>query len=405
MDLNSVLSATPALSAGDMAGVRREMIFSCCKWDPQIEDVSVLADFALMLAPGCWRELAASAEALFRETLEAEAGIVASRDLLRTLRLPRAIESALLAGAAEPGDDRSRELRVMRFDFHPTPDGWRISEVNSDVPGGYIEAGGFGAIMARRFGGAAVPASPAEALGAALRRRGVAGDVGLLHATAYSDDRQVMVFLQRTLGRSGITSHLLSPFDVEWAGTTATAKGRPLQALVRFFPGEWLPNLPGGTWRRFFEDTELLQTNPGRAVISQSKRFPLAWPGLRSPLAVWRALLPATRPWQEGLDESWVCKPALGRVGDGVGIQGVTPDSAWKQIVRARRRRPQAWVGQRRFVAAACETPAGPRYPCLGVFVIDGRAAGIYGRLGRHPLIDHLAQEVAVLVPSGAGRN
>jgi hypothetical protein len=37
-------------------------------------------------------------------------------------------------------------------------------------------------------------------------------------------------------------------------------------------------------------------------------------------------------------------------------------------------------------------------YPCLGVFTIDGRVAGAYGRVARTPLINHLAQDAAVLI-------
>lgn len=29
--------------------VRRRMIFDCCKWDPQVEDVATLAPFPLLL--------------------------------------------------------------------------------------------------------------------------------------------------------------------------------------------------------------------------------------------------------------------------------------------------------------------------------------------------------------------
>ena len=33
---------------------------------------------------------------------------------------------------------------------------------------------------------------------------------------------------------------------------------------------------------------------------------------------------------------------------------------------------------------------------CFGVYVIDGRAAGIYGRMATQPLINHTARDVAV---------
>jgi hypothetical protein len=37
-------------------------------------------------------------------------------------------------------------------------------------------------------------------------------------------------------------------------------------------------------------------------------------------------------------------------------------------------------------------------YPCLGVYTIDGRASGLFGRLANRPLIDFAATEVAVLL-------
>ena len=34
-----------------------------------------------------------------------------------------------------------KHVRLMRYDFHPTVGGgWAVSEVNSDVPGGFAEA-------------------------------------------------------------------------------------------------------------------------------------------------------------------------------------------------------------------------------------------------------------------------
>ena len=44
------------------------------------------------------------------------------------------------------------------------------------------------------------------------------------------------------------------------------------------------------------------------------------------------------------------------------------------------------------------DTPDGPQFPCIGVYTIDGAAAGIYGRLAPKPLIDGTARDVAVLV-------
>jgi hypothetical protein len=44
------------------------------------------------------------------------------------------------------------------------------------------------------------------------------------------------------------------------------------------------------------------------------------------------------------------------------------------------------------------ETPDGPMHACVGVYTIDGKAAGAYGRLSSKPVIDYTAVDVAVLV-------
>jgi hypothetical protein len=47
------------------------------------------------------------------------------------------------------------------------------------------------------------------------------------------------------------------------------------------------------------------------------------------------------------------------------------------------------------------ETLDGPRFPCLGAYVIDGQAVGAYCRLAPRPLIDDRAQEMVVLIDDG----
>ena len=207
-----------------------------------------------------------------------------------------------------------------------------------------------------------------------------------MHATAYVDDRQVMIHLARKLQSHGVRSVLTSPANVVWRDGRATVNdGQQMLAvdlLVRFFPAEWLPSLPRRCqWQHFFVDSQTPQSNPGVALLSQSKRLPLVWDELSTQLPHWRALLPETRdprraPWRS--DDGWVLKTSLGRVGDGVGLRGVTAAKDWKSIANAARWWPGEFVAQRRFNAIAVETPDGPRYPALGVFTVDGQASGIY---------------------------
>ncbi len=411
MDITAPWRAAAAIEPGRFAGVRRRAIFECCKWDPQVEDVATLAPYPLVLRRETWRELAAAAEALAAETLAAEAELVGRPELHKELGLPRPIRGALRHAARHGAAGGA--ARVMRFDFHATPEGWRISEVNSDVPGGFNEASGFTRLMASHFPGTELAGDPAGRLAEAIAATVSAeSTVALVHATAYTDDRQVMVYLAREIEAHGLRPVLTGPDHLRWqdgraflanvADVANTAGTGPVGFLVRFFPAEWLPNLPRACgWKHFFSRSETPASNPAYALLTQSKRFPLVWDRLKTDLSTWRSLLPETRDprdvgWRR--DESWVLKPALGRVGDLIGVAGVTEDKEWKVIRRDIRWNPRQWVAQRRFAAVPLQAPEGSVYPCIGVYTVDGRAAGAYGRAARRPRIDHLAQDIAVLV-------
>jgi len=226
-----------------------------------------------------------------------------------------------------------------------------------------------------------------------------------VHATAYTDDRQVMEFLGRRLEEVGVRSIPLSPDQILWRDGRAHLRGSPPRAfdlVVRFYPAEWLPNLPRASgWQAFARGARTPASNPATALIVQSKRFPLVWDELETPLPTWRALLPETRDPRRAnwvRDSDWVLKPALGRVGEGVVLSGA---DARPEARRARRQAfffPRHWVAQRRFQAVPMETGDGPRFPCFGVYTVDGRAAGVYARVGSTPLIDWAAQDAAVLL-------
>jgi glutathionylspermidine synthase len=283
--------------------------------------------------------------------------------------------------------------------------------VNADVPGGLNEAGGFARLMLEHHPGAAASGDPAAALADALARRAPGGRVALLHATAYSDDRQVMAFLASRLAAAGLVPVLASPAHVRWRDGRASLDAEfdrgPLDAVVRFFPAEWLPGLPRSSgWEVHFAGARTPLTNPAAALLVQSKRLPLAWPALRVAVPAWSSLLPETRDPRDvraGPDGDWVLKPALGRVGEDVAVPGVTPEKDFLRIARAARRDPCGWIAQRRFASVPLDVGGRPMHACVGVFVVDGRAAGAYGRLRERALIDGESQDAAVLV-AGEGR-
>ena len=90
--------------------------------------------------------------------------------------------------------------------------------------------------------------------------------------------------------------------------------------------------------------------------------------------------------------------PLSWRSCEAIGIHGVTPEKEWRLIRKAARRRPREWVAQRRFEAVAFEAPGGSIYPCIGVYTVDSRACGAYGRAGQRALVDGKALEAAVLL-------
>lgn len=388
----------------DFAELRRAAIFECCKWDPQVEDVCTLSPLPLVLTSDGWAELVRLAEQLAQETIGAEMELLHRPQFWRELGLPWSFRRKL----RQPGvaEGQFRHLRLIRFDFHFTTEGWRISEANSDVPGGFNEASGFTRLMAQHYGGLGTPGDPTQAIARAVRNQaGADRIVALIHATAFTDDRQVMIYLARQLERFGLKTVLAGPDQLRWNDGYACLATEwyqgPVDFIFRFFPTEWLPTLPRRCgWWQLLGNSRTPLCNPGSAILSQSKRFPLVWDDLAADLPVWRALLPPTAdPRRAGFPiEQRVLKPVFGRVGDMIGIQGVTSAKEEWRIERAVRRHPRHWVAQQRFEAIPLSSPYGEVFPCIGVYTLDARVIGAYGRVARRPLIDHLAQDAAVLI-------
>ena len=144
--------------------------------------------------------------------------------------------------------------------------------------------------------------------------------------------------------------------------------------------------------------------NPALAVISESKRFPLVWDKLATPLPAWRALLPETRDprvasWHR--DDGWLLKTAFCNTGDTVAVREFMRPTDWLGAQMAVHLTPSKWVAQRRFESIPVPTPAGPRHVCVGVYTVNGRAAGAYARMSARAVIDFQAVDVALLLENG----
>lgn len=426
------LACTRAMSRGEVAWLRSKAIFHAGKVDPQMFDQPALAPYAMVLSRAAAAEVFDLAERAWRELVELESAVIASgAAALKRLAIPSTLRRQLRARSSG-----SSGVRVARFDFHPTASGWRVSEINADVPGGYIEAGPI-TRLAREVMGLErvcdVPMDPLQELAAAVEgamthRAGGGGDreslrgrgrVALLHATAYTDDWSVMRAVQRALAERGVESVLASPahlvVDQRPEGRWVSVRGVEVSAVLRFFPAEWLCRLPRSVpWREVYQIDDLIVGNPLEAIVLQSKRLPVLIEEMKAgrrgggsvvTTEVWDALLPRTcaigsRRWKVPLipDEGWALKPVWGRVGEGVVIPGVSKAKEIRAAERSARLFPSSWLLQERFESRAVQTPQGPRHVCLGVYVINGKAAGIYTRASERPLIDARAQDVPTLV-------
>lgn len=400
---NHDLRAEFPLSAANLSVFRRRAMLEGCKWDPQVGDIATLAAFPLVMKQSVWQKLASQAESLTAEAAAAEDEISQRPELLKLLGLPTRLRRALFHDSpATPSAGR-----VIRFDFHFTARGWRISEANSDVPGGFSEASHLTAMMAEHHPNLSLAGDPAKAwVDALVGAAGTQGVIALLSAPGYMEDYQVTSFLAERLRERGCRTQLAKPEQVLWRDRVAYLDTPgycgPLDAMIRFYQAEWLSRLPLGTgWEYFFRGGRTLVANPGLALISESKRFPLVWDRLESKLATWRELLPETRnprevPWAS--DDGWLLKTAMCNTGDTVSSREWMSPRDWLKTRLAAHLFPGNWIAQRRFESVPVATPDGPRHACIGIYTVNGKAAGAYARMSQKQVIDYAAVDVALLL-------
>jgi glutathionylspermidine synthase len=313
--------------------IRRRLILDHCKWDPQVGDVATLAPFPIFLGEEMWNELREKARELSIELLRAEKEICGRPELLKRLGMPRALRKVL-----EGGEPRSpAALRMMRFDFHYTTDGWKISEVNNDVPGGFTESSSFTELLSESLPGTRACGNPVNAWVRGISEQVTDGMVVLFAAPGYMEDQQVVAFLAKKLRSAGISAQVVTPKQLQWsADVRLNIRGAEVRVdcAVRFYQAEWLPRMQGD-WKWFLMGGKTPIVNPGMAVIGESKRLPLLWHELRTAMPTWRELLPETRdPWEvqwPGNDE-WLLKTAYCNNGDTVKIQSELNPAARRRL-------------------------------------------------------------------------
>jgi len=249
------------------------------------------------------------------------------------------------------------------------------------------------------------PDSPRDAWGGGIDRLAPTGHVVLLSAPGYLEDQQVLRTFRTELESRRIASSLIqTPAALDWtrAGCCTLAGSRlAVSAVVRFYQLEWLCALPAGTgWRELLTSENVPVLNPTISAISESKRFPLLFREAK-PCPAWRALMPECRDPREIVSaewDDWVLKACYSNTGDQVLIVGDLARRDRQRAIREAQRHPLKWIAQRRFATNALESCRGPVFPCIGVFVVGGRAAGAYVRLSTHQVTDGAALEAPLLI-------
>lgn len=385
---------------------RYNVIFNAYKWDPQVEDHNTVAKQVLLIDKSTANQLEVLAEQLSEETMQMEEAMIKNLPLAKELGLAKDIRKSLSRLA---GYNRESNVRLMRFDFHPTTAGWAVSEVNSDVPGGIAEASVLPVIASKYFEGYEPRKNIADILLNEFKKLiGNNGTVAFIHATSYADDRQVMEFIGDYFKKNGFNSIMASPDHIVWKNKKAISiiQGQEgeVDGIIRFFPLEWLANLPKSCdWKGFYDCTTPSCNHPV-AILTQPKRLPLVWDKLNVDVTTWKKLLPQTiNPKSvDPDDESWIFKPSLGRVGEGISIKEAVSEKELRSIKNSVKRHPNNWIAQQKFISQPIVTNDYQTYHvCIGVFTVNGKSAGFYGRISPFSRIDGRAKDIPILVSKG----
>jgi hypothetical protein len=300
---------------------------------------------------------------------------------------------------------------IARADVFLTEAGPRVCELNSDTPSGEPEA----VMLNRLVDGAGACAFDDPNLGladaifemvAAVAPAGPLA-IGIVYPTEITEDLSVIELYARWFEARGARVVLGSPFNVQPDGRGGVAMfGAPCSVIWRHYKTDWWGERRT-VWRSedayadaapLAEPLEWLAgavargrcavVNPFGAVLTQNKRMmALLWEE-RARLPGWaRRLVSRYVPYTVRLETlapgrlraergAWVLKSDYGCEGEEVVIGAETSAGDWARAIDDAI--PRRFVAQRRFVPRRSATGEVANY---GVYVVGGRAAGLYTRL------------------------
>jgi glutathionylspermidine synthase len=364
---------------------------------------NVLAD-AIVLSRAEHDQLVATARSVWLALRELEAAVITDPRALLAIGIPEALVSTIRS----PVPDAPR---ITRCDFHLAVGGqWMITEFNEDGPGGFVEA-------------TALNAALAQTCGERLAEFEFAGDlrqavidamapwqrIGLIYATGYTEDLQQVALIADWLESAGRHPVMASPANLVVENEQAFLFGEPVEALYRYYPGEWLADLPNvDTWQDACAWLPMI--NPLPALVAQSKRFYAAAAEHGLDLAeeaghvIGQHMPPshylhrASREQLLAERERWVIKGAFGRMGDTVRLGIGSSPEQWAQALDQALASDEPFAIQERFDAVPLWFSSGLGYATIGLYLINGQFAGYYSRVSPYPVINYDSSHVPTLV-------
>jgi glutathionylspermidine synthase len=319
---------------------------------------------------------------------------------------------------------------LARADVFFTREGISVAEINCDTPTGEAEAVTLGRLSAvdaeRHDPNAHLGARFLEMLAFLARRErspdaGPVGTVGLVYPTELSEDLSLVRLYRAWLEGEGMHVVLGSPHNLRFDGGRTLLFDEPLDVVLRHYKTDWWGER-SSVWRQKNVvrappldgplqavaagalSGSLAVVNPFGAVALQNKRtFALMWEQIhRFPAETRRAIeryVPMTRRLEVMHEEQllacrgdWVLKGDYGAEGDEVFVGAEVDDKTWREVLTEAV--PERWIAQRYFAA---ERDARGESVNYGVFLVGGKAAGVYARV-QAGATSSRAKSAAVLV-------
>lgn len=385
---------------------RLQAMFDCYKWDPQFCDNNTLAKYVLVLTKEENNEVIKLTEKLDKETRLAEEYLNKHTNIAKKLALPKKIIEQI---PNMRNYDKTKNIRLMRYDFHPDINhNWVVTEVNSDVPGGFAESSLLPDLARKTinmteleyisFGDKMI-----EAINNKLNKTGT---IVMVHCTCFSDDRQVMQYMGDRLKKEGYKIIYGAADHINFKGKEAYCildnNQEKIDLIFRFTPLEWLIQMKPRRWDGYF-NSETISCNHPIAIYAQSKRFPFVWNDLEKAnisMETWKDLLPETLEVKDlGKRQGFIYKPVYGRVGERISIKEACKGDEYRKIIKDVTKHPKHYLAQKKFESLPLKGEDGKEYHvCLGSYIIEGEHAGYYARISEYPRIDSYAADIPVLI-------